>query len=122
MLNLQNRIPISRLAAFFLSPLNVFIFSILLLSSGCLTTSQTNIASQWPLQSGSEDVYQYYEGESLPLEEVAILDVPNPLGIMKQIRTVILFGTLAVFLYLINSGIVSSERKSVTIITVASLL
>jgi hypothetical protein len=37
------------------------------------------------LQVGSEDIYQYYEGESLPLDEVAVLEIQYPLGIMKQI-------------------------------------
>ena len=67
-----------------LLPLNMLILSVLLLS-GCSTSSRTSIASQWPLQTGSEDIYQYYEGESLPLEEVAVLNIQHPLGIMKQI-------------------------------------
>lgn len=61
------------------------ILSVLLLLSGCSTTSRTDIASQWPLQLGSDDIYQYYEGDPLPLEEVAVVDVRIPLGVMKRI-------------------------------------
>jgi hypothetical protein len=64
---------------------NIIILSVLVLLSGCITSSRTSIASQWPLQAGSDEIYQHYEEESLPLEEVAILDVRNPLGVMRQI-------------------------------------
>ena len=70
---------------FSMFPLHVFLLCSLLLISGCSTSRRTGIAAQWPLQAGIEDVYQYYEGEPLPPEEVAILDIRNPLSIMKQI-------------------------------------
>lgn len=65
--------------------LNVWILLLALLLSGCSTSSRTRLESQFPLQVGSKDVYQYYEGSPLPLEEVAIIDVQNPLGILKQV-------------------------------------
>ncbi|MGK0176650.1 MAG: hypothetical protein ACJAT5_000532 [Lentimonas sp.] len=85
MLNVHKRIPTIQLMTLCVAPLNVFVLSVLLLLSGCSTSSRTSIESQWPLQAGSEDFHQYYEGEPLPLEEIAVLDVRNPLGIMKEI-------------------------------------
>ena len=52
-------------------------------SAGC---SSTRISDHWPAQPGIQGVYRYYQGEALPLEQVAILQVVPPICFVKELR------------------------------------
>ena len=61
---------------------------VMLLVVGC-ATNKKNLEHHWPLHSGSrehkQNIYKYYEGPERPLEELAILQVRAPVGLLKMI-------------------------------------
>ncbi len=55
-----------------------FFLITLFLVCGCRTPQTSMI---WPLQTGSTDIYQFYSGEQLPINQLAIINLKFPVCI-----------------------------------------
>ena len=51
-----------------------------LLQSSC---TSTQIDDQWPQQAGATGIYKHYEGPDVPLGQLAVLQVKEPIGLLK---------------------------------------